>query len=242
MSFAQGLRDFLYSAKKLIGDSTCRRWFIGQIFFALLVGSLLLVGIYFACFYFMDSLIDFLAGLLSESGWKWTADISAWILKGSDLASFVLSLILLIFTAGPLMLIGSTLFLGLFGRWQRLKQIAVPERAAEDPPFSMKELLKEIILTLYLLALVVFAFFLGILGPLAIAAFLLSSYAVGREWVQTGDSQFLPEGQLPTSPLYSLGLGLIPTAIAFVPLLGVLTIPVLQFASLQRYRQDRSRA
>lgn len=226
MSFLKGLSDFFSSLQFLSSNALGRAWFISRLWKALLIA-------------FIFSLIIFLGfGGALAAGFYQVSELLpyAWLDVVSGALLGIIFVLALYFSLGPIVLLIVSLSLSQWGEWSALQRIEKLQIKNYEEHLDLKDLFLSILRALGLGVVIAFSAVLGLFPPLLIVTWFLSSYAIGREWVWTSDELYMTSSRRKASFLYCAGLGAVPALLAGIPVLGVVSIPILQLASLFRYR------
>lgn len=215
----RGVSHFIQAFFFLLASPARRAWLISQFLKALLCGLILL----FVSFSFLAALLYLAFEYWNlQSYWAWLTGIG--FIIGWGVALF--------FGAGPIALLGASIYLSERANWRGLRQASC-DVFQEQGDKVHHSIWKSIPLVLLMLV----ALPLGFIPFLAWINILLAAYALGQEWVWAAEEEF-GKNKL-VSFTYKMGLGLIPAMIAAVPILGVLSLPFLQTACLWDYSRNK---
>lgn len=228
MSFVTGLRDFFSALTLLLANPRARVWYLKRLGKALILGTILLILLILAFAILLwqayEALIPFI-----PNEWVQTAVLAG----GSVLLGLIGWL-----SAGPVAMLIMGIYLSQFGRWQELRE-ALPPDLIRFPPFEDSSSLAQSILNASLLtSLVLICAVIAFIPFLSIIVLFVPAFALGKDWCWTADEQFGNQRRAKSPFLYCVGLGLVPALIASIPLLGVLSVPILQLAGLIRYKES----
>lgn len=225
MSFLQGIRDFFFAARLLFSHPACRRWYLSRLWKALLLGSVLLLLMMLIFAIILWQLYEFALPYIS---YPWLEGL---LIAGGAVLFGLIGYM----SAGPIALLIMGVYMSQIGRWQELSE-ALPQEALTLPQFEDSSSLFQSIRNAVLLSL--FVFFCAVLSLIPFIAFISifsGAFALGKDWCWTANEQYRRENRRDSSFLYCTGLGFFPALLASIPIIGVLSIPILQLAGLIRY-------
>jgi len=223
----KGLSDFVTAVRILLTEEKARRWYFQRLMGALALGLFLL-------FLFIASSAALLWYLYQSQGmWLPAGQLREWV----GATAVVLWLILIYFISGPMSLLIMTVYLTQWGEWENLRAVVPIELPEFEESFAVGHLFISLYRALGLVFLILLSSLLGLIPFLVFVPFIVSAFTLGKDWIWTADELYIHQIPKQTKLGYALGLGLFPALLASIPVLGVATLPALQFASLLRYKK-----
>lgn len=215
----RGIFHFLQAASFLMGTEARRRWLMKQFWRALLLGLVLLILVFALLGWGFTALWS---TFQLESYAAWAAGAGLIILWGA----------LFIFGAGPIALLGASLYLSERANWKGLNSASA--MAFVEASSSMQHSFWK---SLGLMLLILICLPLSLVPFLAWINVLVAAFALGQEWVWAAEERY-GRSEKTRGPFYKIGIGIIPALVAAIPIVGVLSLPFLQTAALWIYRQS----
>lgn len=230
--FKGGLLHFVHATQLIWEKKELRAWYLRRLPKAFVIGLLFLVMSLAIFSFVMWGVFSFASGYFS---FDWVAGV-----LGVFLA--LLWLAALYFSVGPITLLFMNVYLTQWTDWNeliRLSGLNVPKIKEKPVIRSIPQSFSRALGLSALILLVAPFAWIPFLAPLPV---LIGSWALGKDWMWTVDDLFDGQRVRNRTALYCLGLGLVPSALASIPIIGVASLPIIQIASLIRYDQSERRA
>jgi len=164
-----------------------------------------------------------------------------WVEAATGVGLVVVWLFLAYFSTGPITLIIVSLYLSEVTAWDELAKKFELELPVVQEPHFLSSVPRVVGRTLFLLLVICVGVLLGLVPLLLFVPPLCAAYALGKDWVWTTRDLFpsaaATRKNRPSDWAYCVGLGLVPSLMSSIPILGLFTLPILQVASLIRYEE-----
>jgi len=200
-----------------------RRWYFRHLLFAFVISLFLLISVFGS---FAFGLKLFHEQLVLWTPWGWFD----W---GSLVLLAIIWAVVLIFTAGPIIMLMMNVYFMQITDWNKMKSLlGLPLLRVQDS-LQLGFLFRSIMRAALLSVLVLLSALVSFVPYLIFIPILVASYSLSQDWIWT-ISDAIPNYRLGKRGFtYKLGLGLIPALSASVPFVGVACLPVLEVACLR---------
>ncbi|TVQ81365.1 MAG: hypothetical protein EA369_00165 [Bradymonadales bacterium] len=227
--FYRGLALFFRAAAKIFSDRKARGLYMAQVLRSLVFG---LIFWALTCVLFGILLWFLFKEFQNWIPWMWVEGMTG-------VGLVLIWLFVSYFFTGPITLLIVGLYLSQVTPWQKMQQ----DFDLELPPIQEPPLFQTIVLSLWRGILLIFVIAIGailaVIPPLFLISPLFAAYALGKDWLWSVRDLFrFKKVSSQADWTFCMGTGLLPSLLSSIPLVGLLTLPILQVATLMRFEEQ----